>query len=102
MFCVVGRLIEANKQYSTDDYEIKFNSIQQLNVLVNEDNKCIIDITDKDKEQIDQTVKLFTTQERTLNLPIEKVVIYKVKDKFLVTNGLCWINNPDKLAQRLT
>lgn len=102
MFCVTGRLIEANKQYSTDDFEIRFSSIQQLNVLVNEDNKCIIDITNKDKEKIDQTIKLFATQERTMNLPIEKVVIYKLNGKFLVSNGLCWINNPDKLAQRLT
>ena len=102
MFCVTGRLIEANKQYSTDDFEIRFSSIQQLIVLVNEDNKCIIDITNKDKEKIDQTIKLFATQERTMNLPIEKVVIYKLNGKFLVSNGLCWINNPDKLAQRLT
>lgn len=101
MFCIVGRLVETNKQYTDEDYEIKMFTIQQLNVLINEDNKCIIDVTNKDTQKIEQIVKTMASQDRQSNLPIEKIVLYKKDDKYLVLNGLCWINNPDKLAQKL-
>lgn len=102
MCCITGKLVETNKQYTDEDYEIRMYSIQQLNAIINEDNKCIIDISHKDKDYVDHAVKTMASQDRQSNLPIEKIVLYKKDDKYLVLNGLCWINNADKLAQKLT
>ena len=101
MVCVTGELVEANKQYSDTDYEIRLDTIQQLNVLMNEQNKCIINIDGKDRDKIDYLVKTFASQERRQNLPIEKCVVYKVGDKYTILNGLCWINNPNKLLEQI-
>ena len=101
MISIVGKLIETNKQYTDEDYEIRAESIRQLNVLVNEHNKCIIDLKNKNREQIDSIVKQFSYQERQNNLPIERYVVYQIDDKYLILNGLCWINNVDKLTQEI-
>ena len=102
MMSIVGRLIEANKQYTDNDYEIRLESIRQLNVLINEDNKCIIDITNKDKNNVDTAVKKTSNEERLSNLPIEKCVMYKKDGKYIILCGLAWINNPEKLSNLLT
>ena len=101
MMSIVGRLIEANKQYTDNDYEIRLESIRQLNVLINEDNKCIIDITNKDKNNVDTAVKKTSNEERLSNLPIEKCVMYKKDGKYIILCGLAWINNPEKLSNLL-
>lgn len=98
---IMGKLVETNKQYSSEDYEIRMDSLRQLNVLVNENIKCIIDITDKDRESIDNIIKRFAFNERRENLPIEKIVIYKIGKGYNILNGLTWINNVDKLIQEL-
>lgn len=101
MVCVTGRLVEANQQYSDDKYEIRLDNIQQLNVLVNENNKCIIKVTPEEKEVTDNIVKRFASTERRQNEPVERVVIYEMGGKYQILNGLCWINNPQKLLQEL-
>ena len=98
MVSIVGKLIETNKQYTDEDYEIRLDTIRQLNVLVNENNKCIINIDNKNREQIDLIIKRFTAQERQENLPIEKCIMYKINGKYMVLNGLCWVNNANKLV----
>jgi DNA polymerase III alpha subunit len=101
MVSIVGKLVETNKQFTDEDYEIRLDTIRQLNVLINENNKCIINLNDKNKDKVDQAVKTLANQERQDNLPIEKFVIYKMGDKYLVLNGLCWINNTEKLLNNL-
>ena len=101
MVCITGELVEANKQYSDTDYEIRLNTIQQLNVLMNEQNKCIVNIDGKDRTKIDYLVKTFASQERKSNMPIEKCVMYKTSGKYIILNGLCWINNPNKLLEQI-
>ena len=102
MVLIIGSLVEANKQYSDDDYEIRLKHLRQLNVLINENNKCIIDISDKNKDDIDYAVKRLAMQEQVDNLPIERSVIYKSGDNFIMLNGILWINNPYKLADYVT
>ncbi len=97
MVSIVGKLIKTNKQYTDEDYEIRFESIRQLNVLINENNKCIIDLNDKNRDEIDQLVARVSLSERRENLPIERCVMYKIDGKYMILNGLCWINNPNKL-----
>ena len=101
MVCITGELVEANKQYSDTDYEIRLDTIQQLNVLMNEQNKCIVNIDGKDRTKIDYLVKTFASQERKSNMPIEKCVMYKIGGKYIILNGLCWINNPNKLLEQI-
>ena len=101
LLSVVGKLVETNKQYSEEDYEIRFYNIRQLNVLVNENNKCLIKIDNKNKEDINNIVAKYALQERNQNLPIERFVLYQSGDKYLILCGLCWINNPEKLATLL-
>lgn len=101
MVCITGELVEANKQYSDTDYEIRLDTIQQLNVLMNEQNKCIVNIDGKDRTKIDYLVKTFASQERKSNMPIEKCVMYKTGGKYIILNGLCWINNPNKLLEQI-
>lgn len=101
MVCVTGDLVEANKKYSDTDYEIRLDTIQQLNVLMNEQNKCIINIDGKDRRKIDYLVKTFASQERKSNMPVEKCVMYKTGGKYIILNGLCWINNPNKLLEQI-
>lgn len=101
MVSITGYLVETNKQYSDDDYEIRFTSMRQLNVLINENNKCIIDIKNKNIEDINFAVKKLAYSEKTDNLPVERVVVYKNGDKMFVLQGVLWINNPDKLLNYL-
>lgn len=101
MVSITGHLVETNKQYSDDDYEIRFTSMRQLNVLINENNKCIIDLKDKNIEDVNFAVKKLAYSEKSDNLPVERVVIYKKGDKMLVLQGVLWINNPDKLLNYL-
>jgi hypothetical protein len=75
--------------------------MRQLNVLINENNKCIIDIKNKNIEDVNFAVKKLAYSEKTDNLPVERVVIYKKDDKMLVLQGVLWINNPDKLLNYL-
>lgn len=101
MVSITGHLVETNKQYSDDDYEIRFTSMRQLNVLINENNKCIIDLKDKNIEDVNFAVKKLAYSEKSDNLPVERVVVYKNGDKMLVLQGVLWINNPDKLLNYL-
>lgn len=101
MVSITGYLVETNKQYSDDDYEIRFTSMRQLNVLINENNKCIIDIKNKNIEDVNFAVKKLAYSEKSDNLPVERVVVYKNDDKMLVLQGVLWINNPDKLLNYL-
>lgn len=101
MISIVGRLVEANKQYSDTDYEIRVDSIRQLNILVNEDNKCIIDLNKLKREDVDYILNKFTEQERKQNLPIEKCVMYKIGGKYCITSGIHWVFNADKLAKEI-
>jgi hypothetical protein len=101
MVSIVGKLVEANKQFTDEDYEIRLDTIRQLNVLINEYNKCVIPLDNKDREKVDYTVKTFTSQERQENLPIEKCVMYKINGKYMILNGLCWVNNAEKLVNNL-
>lgn len=102
MVSVVGRLIEADKNYSVDDYEIRLDSIRQMNVLVNEYNKCEIDIDKYPRDKVDFVLKKLAYEERQSNLPIEKAVLYKCSKGYLPVCGLCWINNVDELQKRLS
>lgn len=99
MVSIVGRLEEANKQYNSDDYEISLYNIRQLNVLVNENNKCIIEVKDNDIDKINEKVSWLTNTELKNNLPIEKCVIYKIGDKYKVLCGLNWVNDTKKLTE---
>ena len=101
MISIVGRLVEANKQYSDTDYEIRVDTIRQLNILVNEDNKCIIDLNKLNKEEIDFILSRFAEKERNQNLPIEKCVMYKIGEKYSISSGLHWIFNAEKLAKEV-
>lgn len=101
LLMVVGRLVETNKQYSTEDYEIRLDSLRQLNVLVNENNKCIIDLTGKNVEDVNMAIKRYTLNERQENLPVERVVMLKYSNGYKILNGLHWVNNPEGLAKSL-
>ena len=101
MLVITGKLVETNKQYSDEDYEIRMDSIRQLNVLINENNKCIINIDNKDRNNIDNIVSSMARQELKNFLPIEKYVVYEINQKYLMLNGLSWINDDDKLAKNL-
>ena len=101
MVSITGYLVETNKQYSDDDYEIRFTSMRQLNVLINENNKCIIDLKDKKQDDVDFALKKLVYSEKSSNLPIERAVVYKINDRFIVLQGVLWINNPDKLLNYL-
>lgn len=101
LLMVVGRLVETNKQYSTEDYEIRLDSLRQLNVLVNENNKCIIDLVGKNVEDVNMTIKRYTLNERQENLPVERVVMLKYSNGYKILNGLHWVNNPEGLAKSL-
>lgn len=101
LIVIVGKLTETNKQYSSEDYEIKFESIQQLNALVNENNKCIINIDNKDINFVNSIVNKISKQDRLQNLPIERIVLYQIGEKFKVLGGLNWINNADRLCKEL-
>lgn len=101
MLSIIGRLVETNPDFSEELYEIRVENIRQLNVLVNENNKCIIDINNKDQQKIDLIVKRIATNEREDNLPIERCVIYEKNNKFLILSGLAWINNVDNLQRQL-
>ena len=101
LLMVVGRLVETNKQYSTEDYEIRLDSLRQLNVLVNENNKCIVDLVGKNVEDVNMTIKRYTLNERQENLPVERVVMLKYSNGYKILNGLHWVNNPEGLAKIL-
>lgn len=101
LLMVVGRLVETNKQYSTEDYEIRLDSLRQLNVLVNENNKCIIDLVGKNVEDVNMTIKRYALNERQENLPVERVVMLKYSNGYKILNGLHWVNNPESLAKSL-
>ena len=55
----------------------------------------------KDRSKIDFAVKNFAYNEWKQNLPIEKCVMYRINGKYLILNGLCWINNPNKLLESI-
>ena len=99
---IVGKLAEANKQYSSDDYEVKFYSIRQLNMLVNENNKVFINLNEHSAEKVDKVVKNISNQEREQFMPIEKVILYQIGNKYDIVSALCWINNEDRLAKELS
>lgn len=101
MLAVVGKIIEANKQYSKDDYELRIYNVRQLNVLVNKDNRCIIPVDNSNRNNIDFTVKSMANSELKNNYPIEKMIIYETNGKYIVLSGLNWINNIDKLSKEL-
>ena len=101
MVSVVGKLIEADKNYSAEDYELRLETIRQMNVLVNEYSKCEIDIDKYDRDRVDMVVKQLSYEERQQCLPIEKAVLYKCSKGYLPVCGLCWINNVDELQKRL-
>lgn len=113
LISVIGKLIEANKQFSAEDFEIRLSNLRQLNVLVNEDIKCIIDMSNRKKEDVLNIVKRFVGQERESNLPVNKIILLEyvrniekdgkiVKSKgYDILSGLYWINNAEKLAQML-
>lgn len=102
MVSIVGKLIEADKNYSAEDYELKLESIRQMNVLVNEYSKCEINIDKYDRDRVDFILKHLAYEERQLNLPIEKAVLYKCSKGYLPVCGLCWINNIEELQKRLS
>lgn len=101
LLSIVGKLQETNKNYCDDDYEIRFESIRQLNVLINESNRCIINIEDKEREELDNIIKNVSNTERLENLPIEKMIIYEKGGKYMILSGLCWINNVERLEKRI-
>ena len=72
---IVGKLVEANKQYSSDDYELRFNSIRQLNILVNPNNKIHVDIGKHPIDKASELIKKISNEEREQFLPIEKVIL---------------------------
>lgn len=102
MVSIIGKLVEANKQYSSDNYEIRLYTLRQLNVLVNKDCKCIIPVKQENIKYIDDIVKRIANQERERNLPIEKAVIYSINNKYRILSPLCWISNTERLAQELS
>lgn len=102
MALIIGSLVETDKRYSDEDYEIRLKHLRQLNVLINENNKCIIDLEDKNKEDIDYAVQKVSAQETVENLPIERSVIYKKDDKFIMLGGNLWINNPNRLVDYMS
>ena len=73
-----------------------------MNVLVNEYSKCEINIDKYDRDRVDFILKHLAYEERQLNLPIEKAVLYKCSKGYLPVCGLCWINNVDELQKRLS
>lgn len=98
---IVGKLVEANKQYSSDDYELRFNSIRQLNILVNPNNKIHVDIGKHPIDKASELIKKISNEEREQFLPIEKVIIFDINDKFYITSAFCWINNDNRVAKEL-
>ena len=98
---IVGKLVEANKQYSSDDYELRFNSIRQLNILVNPNNKIHVDIGKHPIDKASELIKKISNEEREQFLPIEKVIIFDIDDKFYITSAFCWINNDNRVAKEL-
>lgn len=97
-----GRLVESNKQYNSNDYEIRLESIRQLNVLVNKNNKCIINVNNNNIDKIINSVKMFSGIERKEFIPIERIVLLKYpNDKYKVLNGLVWVGNADKLLKEI-
>lgn len=98
---IVGKLVETNKQYSSDDYELRFNSIRQLNILVNPNNKIHVDIGKHPIDKASELIKKISNKEREQFLPIEKVIIFDIDDKFYITSAFCWINNDNRVAKEL-
>lgn len=102
LVAITGRLLEANKQFSIDDYEFKLDTMRQLNVLVNENNKCIIDKDKFDYNTVVEKIRIIASKERQEFLPVERVVMFKCENgKFNILDGIYWINNPEKLTQFL-
>ena len=105
MVSIFGHLIEANKQYSTEDYEIRLEYIQQLNVLIKKssENRCMIDVNQDNLNSINNTVKSQALYDRKNNMPVENIVFYNFGEgKGKILNGLCWINNPNEVAKNIT
>lgn len=102
LVAITGRLLEANKQFSIDDYEFKLDTMRQLNVLVNENNKCIIDKDKFDYNTVVEKIRIIASKERQEFLPVERVVMFKCGNgKFNILDGIYWINDPNKIAQFL-
>lgn len=104
MVSIFGYLIEANKQYSTEDYEIRLEHIQQLNVLTKKsgENRCVIDVNKDNLNMIQSAVKTQALYDRKNNMPIENIVFYNIGNgKGQILNGLCWINNPNEVAKHI-
>ena len=98
---IVGKLVEANKQYSSDDYEIKFYSIRQLNILVNPNNKIFVNVDKHPMDKAEEVIKKISNEEREQFLPIEKVVMFEINKKYSITSVFCWVNNENRVAKEL-
>lgn len=98
---IVGKLVEANKQYSSDDYEIKFYSIRQLNILVNPNNKIFVNVDIHPMDKAEEVIKKISNEEREQFLPIEKVVMFEINKKYSITSVFCWVNNENRVAKEL-
>lgn len=98
---IVCKLVEANKQYSSDDYEIKFYSIRQLNILVNPNNKIFVNVDKHPMDKAEKVIKKISNEEREQFLPIEKVVMFEIDKKYSITSVFCWVNNENRVAKEL-
>ena len=98
---IVCKLVEANKQYSSDDYEIKFYSIRQLNILVNPNNKIFVNVDKHPMDKAEEVIKKISNEEREQFLPIEKVVMFEINKKYSITSVFCWVNNENRVAKEL-
>lgn len=98
---IVCKLVEANKQYSSDDYEIKFYSIRQLNILVNPNNKIFVNVDKHPMDKAEEIIKKISNEEREQFLPIEKVIMFEIDKKYSITSIFCWVNNENRVAKEL-
>lgn len=98
---IVCKLVEANKQYSSDDYEIKFYSIRQLNILVNPNNKIFVNVDKHPMDKAEEIIKKISNEEREQFLPIEKVIMFEINKKYSITSIFCWVNNENRVAKEL-
>ena len=54
-----------------------------------------------ESEPMNNIIKNVSNTERLENLPIERMVIYEKGGKYMILSGLCWINNVEKLQNKL-
>lgn len=94
MFSIVAKFEESYNYGKTQDveqYVLKPYSMRKLNVFNNKDNKFILAYDEKSKDNIINTIKRVSYNERNSWKPINKAVFFIKDGKYIPFSGLAWI-----------